>query len=235
MRTLAISHQRDAGPGVFADAVAAAGHELDVWHVAETDSPPADPRTYGAVMTFGGSMHPDQGAVYPWLDPEVRVLADLIEREVPLLGVCLGSQLLARAAGGDVRRAPEPEIGWHPVELTAAGTDDPLLGPLAPGFEAFGWHSYEVVPPAGATLLATSPVCGQAYRVGASTWGIQFHAEVSAQDAATWIDDYESDPDAVAIGVDPDALHAQTRTRISAFNQLGRELCGRFLAAAARP
>jgi len=175
MRTLAISHQRDAGPGVFAEAAVAAGHDLDFWHVAESP-PPADPRDYDAVMTFGGSMHPDQGDQHPWLDPEVELLAELLDREVPVLGVCLGAQLVVRAAGGEIARAREPEIGWHRVELTASGESDPLLAPLAPGFEAFGWHSYECRPPAGAAVLATSPVCVQAFRVGACAWGIQFHA-----------------------------------------------------------
>lgn len=231
MRTLAISHQRDAGPGVFAEAVIAAGHDLDFWHIAESPAP-ADPRAYDAVMTFGGAMHPDQGAQHPWLEPEVELLAALIERQVPLLGVCLGSQLVARAAGGEVARASEPEIGWHPVELTPAGEADPVLGPLAPGFEAFSWHSYEGRPPAEAVVLAVSPVCVQAYRLGDAAWGIQFHAEVSAADASAWIDDYEADPDAVRIGVDPVALAAETRPRIAAWNDLGRELCGRFLARA---
>ena len=104
MRTLAISHQRDAGPGVFAEAIAAAGHELDLWHIAETDQPPADPLGYGAVMTFGGSMHADHTDRHPWLFPEKELLARLLEAGVPLLGVCLGSQLLAEAGGR--RRAP---------------------------------------------------------------------------------------------------------------------------------
>jgi GMP synthase (glutamine-hydrolysing) len=159
----------------------------------------------------------------------------LLARRVPLLGVCLGAQLLAAAAGGHARRASRPEIGWHPVELTAAGAADPLLAPLAPGFEAFQWHSYECVLPRDATPLATGPVCVQAFRVGESAWGIQFHAEVSAVDLAGWTSDYGSDPDAVRIGIDPVALRAQNEPRIGAWNALGRALCGRFLATAAKP
>ena len=112
-------------------------------------------------------------------------------------------RLPAAGRGGrrrGARRAREPEIGWHRVELTAEGADDPLLGPLAPSFEAFQWHSYECVPPPGAEVLARSPVCVQAYRVGEPAWGIQFHAEVSAADAAHWIDDYRADPDASGSG-----------------------------------
>ncbi len=232
MRTLAISHQRDAGPGVFAEAIAAAGHELDLWHIAETDEPPADPYGYDAVMTFGGAMNVDQPDRHAWIAPEVELLAGLLEAGVPLLGVCLGSQLLVEAGGGQARRAPEPEIGWHGVELTDEGRADPLLAPLAPSFEAFQWHSYECVPPPDAAILARSPVCVQAYRVGERAWGIQSHPEVSAADAAHWIDDYRTDPDAVRIGIEPAVLGPETEAKIAAWSELGRALCRRFLATA---
>jgi GMP synthase-like glutamine amidotransferase len=231
VRALAIVHQRDAGAGVFADAADDRGVELDTWLRAETDSPPADPAGYDAVLTFGGAMHADHEGRHPWLRDEKRMLAELLEREVPLLGVCLGSQLLAEAAGGAAQRASEPEIGWFEVEVVDDGNDDPLLGPLAPAFEAFEWHSYEVELPDTATVLARTPACIQAYRLGASAWGIQFHAEVSAADAEKWIGEYDTDKDAVRVGVDPEALRRETRERIEAWNGLGRDLCGRFLDA----
>lgn len=233
VRVLAISHQRDAGPGVFADAVDAAGHELATWHVAEAGDPPADPFAYDAVMTFGGAMHADQESDHSWLAPEKSLLRELLARDTPLLGVCLGSQLLAEAAGGRAVRASEPEIGWFDVELTDAGAADPVMGALAPSFEAFEWHSYRVGLPESAAVLARTPVCIQAFRVGDTAWGIQFHAEVTAADVAKWIDDYRADEDAVRIGVDPQRLKADTEPRIGPFNELGRELCGRWLAAAA--
>jgi GMP synthase-like glutamine amidotransferase len=228
VRTLAISHQRDAGPGVFADAIG----ELDVWHVAETTEPPADPFGYDAVLSFGGAMHADQGDDHAWMAPEIALLTELLEADMPLLGVCLGAQLLTVAAGGRVARATRPEIGWHPVELTEEGAADPLLAPLAPGFEAFQWHSYECLPGPDATLLATSPVCAQAFRIGERAWGIQFHAEVSAADLFQWADDYAVDPDAVAIGIDPVRLRAESEPRVNGWNELGRGLCGRFVEVA---
>jgi GMP synthase (glutamine-hydrolysing) len=189
MRALAIVHQRDAGAGVFAQAAAARGVELETWLRAETDKPPSDPFGYDAVLSFGGAMHADHEDRHAWLRPEKQLLAELLERGLPLLGVCLGSQLLAEAAGGSAQRASEPEIGWHRVELTPEGTGDPLLAPLAPAFDAFEWHSYEARLPAGAVVLARTPVCTQAYRIGERAWGIQFHAEVTPADAAKWISD----------------------------------------------
>jgi GMP synthase (glutamine-hydrolysing) len=232
MRALAIVHQPDAGPGVFADEMRDRGVELDEWILAERGTaPPVEIAEYDAVLTFGGAMHADQEDRHPWLRFEKDFLAAILDDGMPILAVCLGSQLLAEAGGGGARRASEPEIGWREVEVTEAASADPVLGPLAPSFTAFQWHSYEAIPPEGAEVLARSPVCSQAYRIGERAWGIQFHAEVAAADVSKWIDDYRSDEDAVRIGVDPDALRAESDEKIGGWNRLGRELCGRFLDA----
>jgi GMP synthase (glutamine-hydrolysing) len=210
----------------------ARGVELDEWPLAERGTaPPAEIADYDAVLTFGGAMHADQEDRHPWLRFEKDFLAAMLDDGIPVLAVCLGTQLLAEAAGGTARRAGEPEIGWGDVEVTEEGSSDPVIGPLAPRFTAFQWHSYEAVPPAGAAILARSPACAQAYRIGDRAWGIQFLAEVTAADAGKWIDDYRSDEDAVRIGVDPEALRAETEERIADWNRVGRELCGRFLDA----
>ena len=234
MRALAIVHQPDAGPGVFADPFRSRGIALDQWLIAEADSAPEDPFEYDAVLTFGGAMHVDQEDRHPWLGAEKTLLAELLHRETPLLGVCLGAELLAEAAGAAPRRMSAPEIGWHEVSLTDAGAEDPIVGPLAPGFVGFQWHSYESPLPPSAVGLAQSPACLQAYRVNETAWGIQFHAEVSTKDVEAWIDDYHSDEDAVGIGLDPESLRAETRRRIAAWNETGARLCNRFLDAAAQ-
>jgi GMP synthase-like glutamine amidotransferase len=234
MRALAIVHQPDAGPGVFAEAILERGGVVDLWQIGDGGEAPAEPARYDAVLTFGGAMNTHEHDGHPWLAREKALLGGLLEAGVPLLGACLGTQLLAEAAGGSVRRAREPEIGWLEVELLADGLDDPVLGPLAPGFEAFQWHSYEAVPPPGAVALAHSPASLQAYRIGELAWGIQFHAEVSAGSAERWLDQWHTDPDAVRIGLDAEALRAETRGKIEAWNGLGRALCGRFLDAVER-
>lgn len=233
MRALAMVHQRDAGPGVFADAAADRNVELDDWLIAETADPPAPLGSYDAVFVLGAAADADQEHLHSWLAPEKRLLAGLLEAETPLLGVCLGGQLVAEAAGAIVHRASRPEIGWSDVELTAAGRADPVLGPLGERTSAFQWHSYESPLPPGAVALARSETCLQAFRTGPCAWGIQFHAEVTAADADRWINDYRSDPDAVAIGLDPKALGAETRERIGPWNDAGRALSGRFLDEAA--
>lgn len=229
MRILAIVHQRDAGPGVFAEEIGAAGGRLDEWTPANRPEPPADPLGYDGVLVLGGAMNVDEDERHGWIAEEKALLRELLERELPLLGLCLGGQLLAAAAGAEPKRASRPEIGWHRVDVTAEGGDDPLLGPLAPSFEAFQWHSYGYPLPPGAVPLATSDVCLQACRLGERAWALQFHPEVSAADARHWIEDYRADPDAVRIGVDPVDLGPETEQKIGGFNQLGRELCRRWL------
>ena len=228
IRALAIVHQDDAGPGVFADAFADTGIALDRWMISAGGGPPRDLAAYDAVAVFGGAMHADEEDRHPWLAEEKRLLRGLLEAGRPLLGVCLGSQLLAGAAGAEVRRLQTPEIGWHDVMLEPAAAGDPVLGFLPERFTAFGWHSYEADLPPGARPLARSAACLQAYRAGEAAWGIQFHAEVSAADLDHWTVNYEEDPDAVRIGLDSEALRSRNAQEIERWNERGRALCGRF-------
>jgi GMP synthase (glutamine-hydrolysing) len=237
MRLLSIVHQRDAGPGVFAEVAASRADELETWVPSEAPAP--EPDGYGAALVFGGSMHVDQEDANPWLRPEKVLLRSLLDRGTPVLGVCLGSQLLAEAAGAEARRAARPEIGWHPIQRDPGADGDPLVGPLPDRFEGFEWHSYEFTLPPGATPLAGSEVCLQAYRIdaagdsGVPSWGIQFHAEVTAEIVGHWLDDYRADPDALRIRIDPERIREESRGRIAAWNELGRGICSRFLELAA--
>ncbi|MGI8480439.1 MAG: type 1 glutamine amidotransferase, partial [Gaiellaceae bacterium] len=158
MRILSVTHGPTVPGGVFDEVVEASGHELERWVVPLGGSPqPAS--SYDALMVFGGSMHPDQDERFDWLEREAEVLRDALAEGVPVLGVCLGAQMLARAAGAWVGPARESEIGWFEVELTPQGRRDPVLGVLSPRTEAFQWHHYTFEIPGGGTELARSSVC----------------------------------------------------------------------------
>jgi GMP synthase-like glutamine amidotransferase len=230
---LAVVHESDAGPGVFADAVRSSGGRLECWWPAVQARPSRGLDAYGAVLSFGGAMHPDAGEAYPWMDPERALLAECVARGIPTLGVCLGAQLLCQAAGGVARRAAEPEIGWYEVVVTDEGARDPVIGPLAPAFDALEWHSYECLPAAGAVTLARSDRYTQAFRVGTSGWGIQFHAEVTLRDFDSWVDHDRASGDSALGDARHDQLRAETHRRMAQWNALGRGLCERFLAVAA--
>ena len=126
---------------MFAEAIEAAGDRLEQWLAARDPLPPRELGEYDAVISLGGAMHAHQEREHPWLAEQKQMLGRLLDAGTPLLGVCLGAQLVAEAAGAEVRRAPVPEIGWYPVEAESEAAGDRLLGPLAPSFMAFEWHS----------------------------------------------------------------------------------------------
>jgi GMP synthase-like glutamine amidotransferase len=152
----------------------------------------------------------------------------VLAARVPVLGICLGAQMLARAAGASVGPARKPEIGWHEVSLTPAGAADPVLGALPQRAAVFQWHHYTFSLPPEADALAESDVCLQAYGLRAQpAWGIQFHAEVTAEMLSAWI---EEDPE--DLPMPPEAVRAESETRISQSNAQGQALAQAFLREA---
>jgi GMP synthase (glutamine-hydrolysing) len=228
VRVLSVTHGPSVPGGVFDDAVEAAGHTLEAWPVPEGGTPePAE--SYDAVMVFGGSMHPDQDDRFHWLANEEEFLADVLAADVPVFGVCLGAQMLARAAGAGVRPASAPEIGWLDVSLTSEGSSDGVLGALPSRATVFQWHHYTFDLPEGGVELARSDVCTQAFRLeGRPAWGIQFHAEVTLPMLSSWADE---DPDELPMTAAD--LLAQSKSVIGRSNAQGRWLADAFLREAA--
>lgn len=225
MQVLTVTHGPTVPGGVFDQVVEESGHSLERWVVPVGSSPHA-PGAYDAVMVFGGSMHPDQDEHFPWLEREAEFLRGVLEEGVPAIGVCLGAQLLARAAGAWVGPARAPEIGWQWVELTAEGRADPVLGTMPPRTEAFQWHHYTFGIPEGGQELATSEVSMQAFRLG-NAWGIQFHAEVTASMLESWANESEDE-----LPTSREAFLAEAGSRIDGWNEQGRRLCAAFLDVA---
>jgi GMP synthase-like glutamine amidotransferase len=224
VRVLSVVHELDAGAGVFGD--------FPTWVPSAAPVPSIE--GLDALMVFGGSMHVDQNDGHPWLGLEKQFLREALHRGVPILGVCLGSQLLAEAAGASPYRSPEPEIGWYDIEITESGAADPLLAPLAPSVELFEWHHYVAPLPPGAVALARTPACVQAFRIeGKPAWGLQFHAEVTRENLWSWLEGWDNS-EAVNTGFDPDRIRDASEQRIEEQNAVGRGIAERFLAEAAR-
>ena len=221
MDVLSVVHGGDAQTELFGPVVAAAGHRLSEWSFASGGVPPAA----DAVLVFGGAIHPDQDDAHGWLKDELEWLTSLIDSGVPTLGICLGSQLLARAAGAWVGPLAEPEIGWHEVELTEKGIADPVLSALPARFDALEWHHYGHGLPDGAVALARNDASLQGFRLGDTCWGVQFHPEVTEQQLERWLTDKSDLPP------DPEGLQRETGRKIGTWNELGRRLCGAFLTA----
>jgi GMP synthase (glutamine-hydrolysing) len=220
VRVLSLIHQDDAPTGIFADAVREGGAQLTEWNIAR-GGPPEPPDSYDAVFVFGGAMHVDQEERHGWLRNEGELLKHLLAADVPLFGVCLGAQLIAKAAGARVGPAAREEVGWHRVELTPEAPGDPVLGGLPERFDAFQWHSYAFDLPPNGVPLARNAVGLQAYRVGAVAWGTQFHAEVTTEIVEGWT---ASDRAGRRFDFAP----------MESWNRIGRGLAARFLDVAAR-
>lgn len=228
MRVLSVVHGPEARAELFAPVVERAGHALDEWSFSWTRKPPRPLESYDAYMVFGGAMHPDQEDTHTWIPEEIAWLETLLADRRPVLGVCLGVQLLARAAGADVRRLDVPEIGWIDIELNEAGAADPVLGAMPHRFPGLVWHHYTYDVPDGAVELARTDRTTQGFRLGDACWGVQFHPEVTREQLDGWMADADDPPP------DPDALRAETAEHIVRWNELGRVLCGAFLETAER-
>ena len=153
---------------------------------AGTATPSVD--GYHGLVVLGGPMNVDQVDEYPHLADEVQIVQRAIERGMPVLGICLGAQLIAKALGAPVRRNPEKEIGWYHVRPTDEARGDPLLGHLGEEEKIFQWHGDTFDLPGGAVHLASSDRCAnQAFRFGDRVYGLQFHLEVDDAIVKRWL------------------------------------------------
>lgn len=148
-----------------------------------------DPGDFGAIVAMGGKAHIWEADAAPVLHSQKALLREAVESDVPVFGICLGGQLLASAAGGVVRAADQPEIGWLAIEPTADAQADPVFRVLDRAAGVYQWHTDVFEPPPGAKVLATSTAApNQAFRVdGADAWGIQFHPETTPELFELWI------------------------------------------------
>lgn len=231
MNVLSVVHEDSptGGGGLFERIVVERGDRLDRWFTANGDAPPGDPGAWHAIMVFGGAMHPDQDAEHDWLAGETAFIEAALGARVPLLGVCLGAQLVARAAGARVGPARAAEVGWHDVEVNDAGARDPVLEVLPSRVTAFQWHYYGFDLPDGAVELATSPAARQAYRLGDRVWGVQFHPEVERHMLDAWFAHGADE-----LGKPVESMRAETDRELPRWNEHGRALCGAFLDTASR-
>jgi GMP synthase-like glutamine amidotransferase len=200
-RCLVVQHVHPESPYAIGDALAAHGLEVDLRRVFAGQALPDDLDGYAGMVVMGGPMSAGSDAGFPSRRAEVALLAQAIDRRLPTLGVCLGAQLLALAAGGEVLSGVgDPEIGWGPVSILPA-TDDPLLGALPASLDVFHWHGDTFRLPAGATVLASSArYVNQAFRIGDTAWGLQFHLEVDGTAVATMVEAFPEDLVAVPGG-----------------------------------
>jgi GMP synthase-like glutamine amidotransferase len=160
----------------------------------------------------------------PFLDRERALVTQALQSGQPMLGICLGSQLIARCLGGDVHRNPAKEIGWFDIHFTEAASDDPIFGGIAGPETVFHWHSDTWELPPGAVRLASSELCGnQAFRAGSNVYGLQFHLEITPEMIGDWLHREENCGDVRDLAVLPDPHRNSLR-----LEQLSKGVFGRW-------
>ena len=143
---------------------------------------------YDALILLGGPMNIGQEAVYPHLNEEKALILQAHQMGIPVLGICLGAQLIASAFGASVSKAETAEIGWYPLHLTPQGEKDPVLHHLASDSKVFQWHGFTFDFPKQSTALATGTVCqNQAFRIDDAIYGFQYHLEASLSLIKRWL------------------------------------------------
>jgi len=195
---------------------------LDAWD--DPDWP--DPAKVSGLIVLGGEMNADQVERYPFLGRERALLREATAEEVPVLGICLGAQLLARAFDASVTRSPVPELGFRRVGVTPGGADHPVLSPFD-GTSVFQWHGDTFGIPAGAVHLAAGhEVPNQAFRLGRSCYAVQFHPEPTLGGIAAWAERW--DAQVREMGRTPEDLIAEAEEHLPAQQAASREAFGVF-------
>jgi len=212
MVVLAFRHEPAEHLGWIGEALGEAGVDFDYVDLPENPSAHVSLQRVAGIIFLGGSMSVNEDHAY--LRRELGIIDQALAAGLPVLGICLGAQLLAKALGAEVFRNPVPELGWAPIWRTEAGHRDPLLGHLRDPEIVLHWHEETFDLPPGATWLAYSEACRhQAFRFGSNVYGLQFHLEATPEMIAAWCAGSSNQPTAAAI--EP-ALHRQRLRELSA-------------------
>jgi GMP synthase (glutamine-hydrolysing) len=211
-----------AGP-----ALEAGGARLDERFLRDGDPLPRLGEVDG-IVSLGG----EQNALDPGLAAEAELLREATERDVPVLGVCLGAQLLAHALGGEVRRLPRRHLAWRPLDRLPAADGDPVLGALPEGAAGIHWNEDGLALPPGAVELLRPPDgAGEGFRAGRSSWGVQFHPELDEPALEHWYANWSQAPGEA--GISEAEARAADREHMPGQAALSEAIFGGFALAVA--
>lgn len=220
-------HIECEGLGTLGDTLQSKGFEIKI--VKPCKEEPIPNQLGKGLIILGGPMGAYEEAVNPWMAGEVAAIRKALDARLPVLGICLGSQLLAKAAGSQVYRGAQPEVGWAPVQLTPSGAQDPLFENLPKTFTAFHWHGDTFTLPEGSEHLAWSDLYrNQAFRLGSNAYGLQFHLEVTREMAKDWMQKYARELTHQGGVIQPERITNHLDENITALRKIADSVFGKF-------
>jgi GMP synthase (glutamine-hydrolysing) len=237
-RLMVFQHVAAEPLGTLHARIRARGHRIRFHNFQR--HPEAQPSVdrYQGLVVLGGPMNVEDQHRLPHLRTELAAIESALRQDKPVLGICLGAQLLAHVLGAPVRRHAQHEIGWYDLQTTVPGRTDPVLGTLGDQSPVFQWHAFTFDLPAGAVQLARTDTCEQqAFRYGQNAYGFQFHLEADAAMIERWLrlPVYREELLAAGIGRDERSIRAATQTLIAATQARAEVAFDAFLDLVGRP
>ncbi|MGC3980939.1 MAG: gamma-glutamyl-gamma-aminobutyrate hydrolase family protein [Steroidobacteraceae bacterium] len=212
-KILVLQHVASEPLGELDPLLRATGLRIRYVNFARHPSAQVDVTRYSGLVVLGGPMNVDQLDSYRHLQHEIEVIRIALERKIPVLGICLGAQLLAAALGATVHPNAVREIGWYPLTVSAAAKADPLFAHFDTDAQVFQWHAYTFTEPKGSVHLGSTVSCAnQAFCYGGFAYGLQFHLEVDAPLIERWLNLSEHDHELESLGGEVHALRVREET-----------------------
>lgn len=237
-RILVFQHVAAEPLGTLDPLIRRRGHRIRFINFERDPEAQPNVERYRGLVVLGGPMNVEDRATRPHLKTELRAIERMLALGRPVLGICLGAQLLAHVLGAPVRRIERPEIGWYPLLTTAAGRLDPVFASLGAGSPVFQWHGYHFEVPASAAHLARTETCEQqAFRYGDNAYGFQFHLEMDRLLIERWLATPAYRDELVASGLPQGdaAIRTLTHRHIAPMQRRAEGVFNTFLDLVGRP
>ncbi len=232
---LVIQHVPRERLGTFEDAFTEAGCALKLLRAYDANAVWPTVDGVDGIVTMGGPQSVYEQQRYPYLSRELQLLREALRAEQPILGVCLGAQLLAAALGAPVRKSPQKEIGWYPLMREPGADGDPLAAPFGQTETVFQWHGDTFALPTGAVRLASSPRCPeQGFRYRDNVYALQFHLEVTEAIVRAWTQTPVNKAELASLKgvVDPMTIRRQSPQHVGRLSELSAHVASTFAALA---
>ena len=229
-KVLVVQQVPHEGLGIIGRSLERNGFATEFLRVYEDRPAPRSIEGYSALIVLGGPMGVYEEKEYPFIRDELRLIESAMKTNTPALGVCLGAQLMAAAAGARVYKGKTKDIGWYGATLTEEGVDDRLFMGLSDEFTVFQWHGDTFDLPRGSVLLASSELFpNQAVRIGSRAYAVQFHLEVTERMIAEWIGVNTEELKGLKGVIDPGKIMRETKEKLVGLQEYGRTVIERFL------